>query len=516
MTDFVTSDPHLFHPLLANLRGYATPDEFNDAWVDAYNDAVRSQKDRVFILGDLTGGSLPATQRAINLLARLKGEKHLILGNHDACVDTGSLAVTKRGLVSVSDLLATDELLSVDDQFNSTWVRPSRIIRKAVSEDMVSLKGSHVDALMTRDHRVVYASFDKHGTPKWREAVAEKFAPNTKTGFITAGRGIRTSASVSNEDIRLTAWLLTDSHFDGRYWSFYQRKSKASRIRDLLPIGSYRENERDRDISTICGKALLETPETGHEFHIYAGPFNDHLSALVPRKYTLPEWVWSLSEEQVDLLIDEWVYTDGTKPTKGGRGRVIYCSNNGLRGSLMALMASNGYRVSETEYRPGHWRINGAKNRLVTAQSRIPVNSEYYSGDVWCVTVPTGRFFIARGGKLHLTGNCHPMYRDSHKRMAMYFPTFASVQLHARKSIGGTRVLLSHFPYQGGGDHTAEDRFNQWRLPDLGVPLIHGHTHSDILLSKTPKGTIQVNVAWEATCAALVAFEDLQWSVRSD
>ena len=66
MTDFVTSDPHLFHPLLANLRGYATPDEFNDAWVDAYNDAVRSQKDRVFILGDLTGGSLPATQRATN------------------------------------------------------------------------------------------------------------------------------------------------------------------------------------------------------------------------------------------------------------------------------------------------------------------------------------------------------------------------------------------------------------------------------------------------------------------
>ena len=195
MTDFVTSDPHLFHPLLANLRGYATPDEFNDAWVDAYNDAVRSQKDRVFILGDLTGGSLPATQRAINLLARLKGEKHLILGNHDPA---------------------------------------------------------------------------------------------------------------------------------------------------------------------------------------------------------------------------------------------------------------------------------------------------------------------------------HPMYRDSHKRMAMYFPTFASVQLHARKSIGGTRVLLSHLPYQGGGDHTAEDRFNQWRLPDLGVPLIHGHTHSDILLSKTPKGTIQVNVAWEATCAALVAFEDLQWTVRSD
>ena len=194
MTDFVTSDPHLFHPLLATMRGYATPDEFNEAWADAYNDAVRSRKDRVFILGDLTGGSLPATQRAINLLARLRGERHLILGNHDPA---------------------------------------------------------------------------------------------------------------------------------------------------------------------------------------------------------------------------------------------------------------------------------------------------------------------------------HPMYRSSHTHFPMYFPTFASVQLHARKSIGGTRVLLSHMPYQGGGDHTAEDRFNQWRLPDLGTPLIHGHTHSSQLLSKTPNGTIQVNVAWEATHARFMAFEDLQWAVRS-
>ena len=195
MTDFVTSDPHLFHPLLATLRGYGSPEAFNKDWVDTYRNAVRSNKDRVFILGDLTGGSIPATQQAMNLLAKLPGEKHLILGNHDPA---------------------------------------------------------------------------------------------------------------------------------------------------------------------------------------------------------------------------------------------------------------------------------------------------------------------------------HPMYRDSHRRMAMYSPTFASVQLHARKSIGGTRVLLSHMPYQGGGDHTAEDRFNQWRLPDLGTPLIHGHTHSSQLLSKTPNGTIQVNVAWEAAHARFMAFEDLQWAVRSD
>ena len=119
-------------------------------------------------------------------------------------------------------------------------------------------------------------------------------------------------------------------------------------------------------------------------------------------------------------------------------------------------------------------------------------------------------------GKKHLIlGNhdpAHPMYRDSHNRMGMYFPTFASVQLHARRSIGGTRVLMSHMPYSG--DHSETERFAQWRLPDFGVPLVHGHTHSKIALSGSTKSrACQVNVAWEAW-GKLVPFESLVEMVR--
>ena len=103
------------------------------------------------------------------------------------------------------------------------------------------------------------------------------------------------------------------------------------------------------------------------------------------------------------------------------------------------------------------------------------------------------------GTKRLILGNhdpAHPMYRDSHKHMAMYYPTFDSVQLHARKSVGGTRVLMSHMPYSG--DHSETDRFEQWRLPDLGEPLIHGHTHHWYALSQSSTNTLQINVAWEA------------------
>lgn len=82
-------------------------------------------------------------------------------------------------------------------------------------------------------------------------------------------------------------------------------------------------------------------------------------------------------------------------------------------------------------------------------------------------------------GEKHLiAGNhdyCHPMYRDAHKRQRQYLETFASVQAFARRKVADKHLLLSHFPYSL--DHTFTPRFNQWRLRDDGLWLMHGHTH---------------------------------------
>jgi calcineurin-like phosphoesterase family protein len=88
----------------------------------------------------------------------------------------------------------------------------------------------------------------------------------------------------------------------------------------------------------------------------------------------------------------------------------------------------------------------------------------------------------ALNGEIHLiTGNhdaVWPGHRDAHKHQREWLDHFASVQAFARRKIAGEQVLLSHFPYEGGGDHTAEERYPQYRLPDLGLWLLHGHTHS--------------------------------------
>lgn len=100
-------------------------------------------------------------------------------------------------------------------------------------------------------------------------------------------------------------------------------------------------------------------------------------------------------------------------------------------------------------------------------------------GDL-CMANPTYALELIAGlpGNKHLIpGNhdaCHPMHRDSHKWQPEYGIIFDSVQVHARRRINHRDVLLSHFPYTAD---RGETRYPQYRLPDLGTMLLHGHTH---------------------------------------
>ncbi len=111
-----------------------------------------------------------------------------------------------------------------------------------------------------------------------------------------------------------------------------------------------------------------------------------------------------------------------------------------------------------------------------------------------------------RPGVKHLiAGNhdgCHPMHRDSHKWQRIYLEAFESVQMAAKRRVpllhGHTSVMLSHFPYMG--DHGA-DRYHEWRLRAVaGVPVVHGHTHSDQRWDRPYSLQIHVGVdAWNLT-----------------
>lgn len=87
-------------------------------------------------------------------------------------------------------------------------------------------------------------------------------------------------------------------------------------------------------------------------------------------------------------------------------------------------------------------------------------------------------------GRKHLVaGNhdpVHPMHRRTFaRRLPAYLDAFETVSPFLRRRLDGHEVLLSHFPYAewGDGPERPGSRYDQYRLPDMGLPLLHGHTH---------------------------------------
>jgi calcineurin-like phosphoesterase family protein len=128
-------------------------------------------------------------------------------------------------------------------------------------------------------------------------------------------------------------------------------------------------------------------------------------------------------------------------------------------------------------------------------------------------------------GTKHLIAGNHdsvsPIHREAWKHQRLYLEAFESVQAYARIRVCGEDILLSHFPYLGtGADHTADVRYPQFRLPDEGTILLHGHTHSKGKFHVSDAETLQIHVgldAWELAPVHLVVIDLLvaHWSGKT-
>jgi len=324
---------------------------------------------------------------------------HGVVGNHGCC-PASTRAVTRRGLATWDAIEVGDEVMSVDDAGHTIWEPVLECVSYEHVGAMVRVQTRDTNFAVTPEHRVVGQSVE---SGQWREWRADALGPMFR--LVMAGRGGEHDAPISDERIRLLAWCLTDSHRTPKhgYWHFYQREEKCARIGGLLSsIGlSFSTAVRQRNITEICGKRLKSCAPSV-EYHVRADD-SRLVSEWCPSRDSLPEWVWSLSERQVGVLIDEWVYTDGSHPK--GNGVSIYLSRQQLREELQILLAANGYRATSTEYRPQHWRLNVVKTQVTHVASKKAASTEHYEGTAWCVRVPNGRFFAEDNGRLFLTGN---------------------------------------------------------------------------------------------------------------
>lgn len=118
--------------------------------------------------------------------------------------------------------------------------------------------------------------------------------------------------------------------------------------------------------------------------------------------------------------------------------------------------------------------------------------------DRWAARIPRD----LNGRITALAGNHCPFFqRRSHAKVEKAKAAYLAMGFEAVGNgleltlADGTEVLVDHFPYYG--DHTMEERYEEYRPRDDGKPLIHGHVHS---MWRTLDHMINVGVdVWDLT-----------------
>ena len=121
------------------------------------------------------------------------------------------------------------------------------------------------------------------------------------------------------------------------------------------------------------------------------------------------------------------------------------------------------------------------------------------------------------GHKHLIVGNhdrCAPNNKNGHKHKEVFLQYFDTVSEYAEISYKGITFMLSHYPYDetddgfvGAAANASE--YEQYQLRDSGTPVIHGHTHSEQLLTHSRLGTPQINVNAESTNLKPVIINDV-------
>lgn len=133
-----------------------------------------------------------------------------------------------------------------------------------------------------------------------------------------------------------------------------------------------------------------------------------------------------------------------------------------------------------------------------------PEDEVFHLGDValgpW--TEWDGVLSRLNGWKTLVIGNHDRVFRGESEakriRFQTYYEDWFDVITDEVKNfkIGDHMVNMSHFPYDG--DSHDEDRYTEYRLPDDGKTLIHGHTHLNQVVSRSKAGTLQIHVGQDA------------------
>lgn len=127
MTEWLTADQHYGHESIIDFceRPFRNVDQMDRALIKAHNEVVRPE-DEVYFVGDFAWWGPQEADRIGNIIGKLNGNKHLILGNHDRL---NPFTYIEYGIISVhTSLVLHDKYVLAHDPSIATVLKPQQTL----------------------------------------------------------------------------------------------------------------------------------------------------------------------------------------------------------------------------------------------------------------------------------------------------------------------------------------------------------------------------------------------------
>lgn len=330
------------------------------------------------------------------------------------CVPIETEILTESGWRTYDQITAGDRVVQVDDAGRASLAPLQAVSVYPFDGDMCRISTRSTEQVLTPGHTVhAYAK-----RAKWQHTEtdtsmssmpADAFVAEEVRGVVAwqlplAARGAEVRRSLESVDVAsLYGWVISEGHIhaDTPAVSIYQNEGvNADKIRALLTRLQIPHSEYNRTRDNYDGN-----PRHSVQWYIKVGPWADRIREdLKGTKPTPPEWLAWLPQDEAVALFESLVDGDGSRNTD--TSGAWYQKRPEVRAWFQTLCFRLGYRTSEdvnksaiswckmdsTEVQRGSHRARWA--------STVP-----YTGEVWCPTVPQGRWVARYRGNVFVTGN---------------------------------------------------------------------------------------------------------------
>lgn len=357
-----------------------------------------------------------ATNQFLDRLQSISSVEEIdyIEGNHE-CMTPEHEVLTSIGWVPIAEVTRDHLVATMNDQREVEWEKPLATVSYQYDDDLVTIQDSpFIRFAVTKKHRFwLYSQVNKLYCLRAGDMVAGK--ENSTYSFPMSLKNPQQEYGISDCEIQLAAWILTDGCLTGKVTIFQSKQDNFGKIRDILRNCGvqWTEVSRQRKPPIIDG-VQCKTAQQETAFAIRSQDSKkiakrlfgiDNYSYSETYKKTLPSWVHLLSQRQVGVFLESLIDGDGCR---AGTAYTLYGEQSFLD-QVQSILCVNGYRVSlskkYSKAKQGHFHCLNITQRDRVKITTKTLKTERYCGSVYCLTMRNDNFVVRFRGRVHVTGN---------------------------------------------------------------------------------------------------------------